>query len=59
MKYEKMKKYGEGKFRRVTGMRRRTFNKMTEIIAAAEKLRRSRGGAKPSLIVEDMLPGNA
>jgi hypothetical protein len=55
MKYEKMKKYGEGKFRRVTGMRRRTFNKMIEIIEAAEKIRRSKGGPKPSLMIEDML----
>ena len=55
MKYEKMKKYGEGKFRRITGMRRRTFNKMKSIITAAEKVRRAKGGPKPSLKVEDML----
>jgi hypothetical protein len=55
MKYEKMKKYGEGKFRRITGMRRRTFNKMVSILTAAEIVRRTKGGPKPSLSVEDML----
>ena len=54
MKYEKMKKYGEGKFRRITGMRRRTFNKIVSILSVAEAVRRSKGGPKPSLIVEDM-----
>ena len=55
MKYEKMKKYGEGKFRRITGMRRRTFNKIVSILVVAERIRRSKGGPKPSLQVEDML----
>jgi len=55
MKYEKMKDYGEGKFRRVTGVRRRTFNRKVEILKKAEAVRRSKGGPKPSLIVEDML----
>jgi hypothetical protein len=55
MKYEKMSNYGEGKFRRVTGMRRRTFNKMLMIIIAAEAIRRSKGGPKPKLSIEDML----
>ena len=54
MKYEKMKNYGEGKFRRITGMRRRTFNKIVTILGVAEAERRSKGGPKPSLIVEDM-----
>ena len=55
MKYEKMKNYGEGKFRRVTGVRRRTFNRKVEILKKAESIRRSKGGPKPSLTVEDML----
>jgi hypothetical protein len=55
MKYEKMTNYGEGKFRRITGIRRRTFAKMVEIISSAEKELRSRGGPKPKLSVEDML----
>jgi len=55
MKYETMKKYGEGKFRRITGMRRRTFAKIIEILALAEAQRRSKGGPKPKLSLEDML----
>ena len=55
MKYEKMKNYGEGKFRRITGMRRRTFNKIVSILIPAEAARRSKGGPKPSLSIEDML----
>jgi len=55
MKYEKMKNYGEGKFRRITGLRRRTFNKIVNILSAAERTRRSKGGPKPTLKVEDML----
>ena len=55
MKYEKMKSYGEGKFRRITGIRRRTFGKIVEILTAAETERRSKGGPKPKLSIEDML----
>jgi len=55
MKYEKMKNYGEGKFRRITGVRRRTFNKQVEILETAERARRSKGGPKPKLSIEDML----
>jgi len=54
IKYEKMKKYGEGKFRRITGIRRRTFSKVVEILEEAEAIRRSKGGPKPKLSNEDM-----
>ena len=50
-----MKKYGEGKFRRITGMRRKTFRKIVEILQSAEAERRSKGGPKPKLSIEDML----
>jgi len=55
MKYEKMKGYGEGKFRRITGIRRKTFKRIVEILNVAEAERRSKGGPKPKLSVEDML----
>jgi len=55
MKYEKMKSYSEGKFRRITGVRRKTFSKKVEILKVAETERRSNGGPKPKLSVEDML----
>jgi hypothetical protein len=55
MKYEKMINYGEGKFGRTTGIRRRTFRKIVDILQIAETERRSKGGAKPKLSIEDML----
>jgi len=55
MKYENLKKYNEAKFRRITGIKRATFDKMTEILGNAEKTRRCKGGRKPSLSIEDML----
>ena len=55
MKYEKMGNYEEGKFRRITGVRRRTFAKMIEILSEAEAEMRSKGGPKPKLSLEDML----
>ena len=55
MKYEKMKKYKESQFRRITGVKRETFEKMGEILSKAEKMRRSKGGPKPSLSIENML----
>jgi len=55
MKYKKMKNYGEGKFRRITGIRRKTFNRIVAILKKAEAIRRSKGGPKPKLCVEDML----
>lgn len=55
MKYEKMKKYDEEKFRRITGIRRKTFGKIVEILKVAETEKRSKGGPKPRLSIEDML----
>jgi len=55
MKYNKLEKYKDEKFRRITGVRRETFEKMTEILNEEETLRRAKGGPKPQLIVEDML----
>jgi len=55
MKYENMIKYTDEKFRRITGVKRQTFGKMIEILQGAEKIRRSKGGAKPALSMEDQL----
>jgi len=55
MKYENIKGYKEEKFRRITGVRRTTFEKMLEILKTAETIRRSKGGPKPQLALEDML----
>ena len=55
MKYNKLEQYKDDKFRRITGIKRETFENMTEILKEAEALRRAKGGPKPLLIVEDML----
>ena len=55
MKYEKIRDFEETKFRRITGVKRATFVKMAEILTIAENIKRSKGGPKPSLTVEDML----
>jgi len=55
MKYENIKAYPDGKFRRITGVNHATYAKMIEILQSAESGRRSRGGPKPGLSVEDQL----
>jgi biotin synthase-related radical SAM superfamily protein len=55
MKYANMAKYREGQFRRITGVRRSTFEKMLEILRIAETIRRAKGGPKPKLTLEEML----
>ena len=55
MKYEKMEGYSKEKFRRITGVKRSTFDKMVEILAIAEAKKRARGGPKPNLTIENML----
>ena len=55
MKYENVKDYPEEKFRRVTGVKHKTFDKMIEILQIAETIRRSKGGPKPQLSLEDQL----
>ena len=55
MKYENIKTYSAEEFRRVTGVKRSTFDKMVEILRGAEATRRSKGGPKPELTVEDQL----
>lgn len=55
MKYENMQKYSDIRFRRITGVKRSTFEKMVEIIGAAEAIRRAKGGPKPKLSLENML----
>ncbi|MBL3284269.1 IS5/IS1182 family transposase domain protein [Rickettsiales endosymbiont of Paramecium tredecaurelia] len=44
MKYEKIKNYKDGEFRRLSGVKRSTFKKMIAILEEAEKSKRR--GAK-------------
>ena len=55
MKYENMAGYSDEKFRRITGVKRETFSRMIEILQAAESIRRSKGGPKPKLSLENQL----
>ena len=55
MKYETIKAYGDEKFRRITGIKRKTFGKMTEILQAAYNAKHKRRGRKPKLCIQDML----
>ena len=59
MKYEKIKKYRDEKFRRITGLKERTYEKCVEILKAKYKeehiknVRKS--GRKSKLTIEDKL----
>ena len=55
MKYENIKEYSDEKFRRITGVKRSTFEKMLEILRPYKESLTSKGGPKPKLCLEDML----
>lgn len=55
MKYERLKKYKEDQFRRISGVKRATFEKMIAILSAAQREKLSKGGRKPKLSLENML----
>ena len=55
MKYEKIKSYSDDQIRRITGVKRATFEKMMGILRAKQKEKLSRGGRKPTLVLEEML----
>lgn len=55
MKYKTLKNYSEEQFRRITGVKRVTFEKMIDILQPKLKEKLSKGGRKPTLILEEML----
>lgn len=55
MKYESLKEFKDEDFRRLTGIKRTTFEKMIEILKEAEKNKKSEGGKPNKLIMEDRL----
>ena len=55
MKYENIKEYPDIKFRRITGVKRKTFDKMLEILRPAKAKLTAKGGPKPKLELENML----
>ena len=55
MRYKSLKKLGTEKFRRLTGVKRSTFEKMVGILSEAGKKKRVKGGRKSKLSIEDRL----
>jgi len=55
MKYEKIKGYKDEKFRRISGVKVVTLNKMAEILQKAYAAKHKRRGRTPKLCIEDML----
>ena len=51
MKIETVKKYSNAKFRRITGVKRETFDKTAQILGIAYALKHNDGGRKPKLII--------
>ena len=55
MRYEKTKRLPEGKFRRLTGVKPKTFEKMLEVLTCAERHVRRRGGKASEVSLPDRL----
>ena len=55
MKYEIIKEYSDKQFRRITGVKRATFEKMLEILKKAYAEKHRRRGRKPKLSIEDQI----
>ncbi|KIC76588.1 Transposase, partial [Neochlamydia sp. TUME1] len=55
MKSDKIKKLDDERFRRLTGVKRGTFDKMVQILQQADAAKKIKGGRKYKLRLEDML----
>ncbi len=55
MKYEIIAEYSNTQFRRITGVKRATFEKMVEILQGAYAKKHRRRGRTPKLSIEDLL----
>ena len=55
MKYDQIKVLPDEKFRRLTGVKRSTFHKMIEILSNADQQKKSRGGRKNKVSIENQL----
>ena len=54
-RYEIIKDYTNEEYRRITGVKRKTFEKMVEILSAAYKAKHQRRGRKSKLSIGNML----
>jgi hypothetical protein len=55
MKYEQIKALTEEQFRRATGIKIKTFNKMIDILRKEDKEKKKKGGRNNKLCIEDQL----
>ena len=55
MKYEKVSSLSDEEFKRLTGVKKSTFQKMVEIVREAHRIKKSKGGRKNKLCIEDMI----
>lgn len=55
MKYEKVRVLSDGQFRRLTGVKRQTFEKMIELLTKSDQIKKSKGGRPSKLCIEDKL----
>ena len=55
MKYEKLAEYSNTRFRRITGVKRATFDKRVEILRKGYAEKPRRRGRTPKLSIEDLL----
>jgi len=54
-KYQKLSALKDGPFRRLTGVSRRVFSLMVEILTVADAHKKAKGGRKSKLCIEDRL----
>ena len=55
MKFENLINLSGQQFRRITGVKRSTFDKMVEIVAVADKIKKAKGGRPNRLTIENRL----
>lgn len=55
MKFDAIKNLKPEEFRRLTGVKRETFNKMIELIEEAVRVKKAKGGRPNKLIIPDMI----
>ena len=54
-KYEKSKVLSDKNFRRIVGIKRKTFEMMTKILSTAYAFKHEKGGRRPKLSIENQL----
>ena len=55
MKFVNLINLSGKQFRRITGVKRNTFDKMVEIVTAADKIKKAKGGRPNSLTIENRI----